>query len=135
MRWLKRALLFWALALPGFYFVGLPYLIGRLETKVRADTYADCQRQHAALQGATPDAATQARTDTFCHCLSDTLVFTQADLMDAVQKRPPAALTALVKSQVSTCAKARDQAMTQPAQTPMPVTTTDAQGREVIYFK
>lgn len=135
MRWLKRALLFWVMVLPLFYFVGLPYLIGRLETKVRADTYADCQRQHAALIGSTPDAATQARTDRFCHCLADTLVFTQADLVDALHKRPPAALTALVKAQVSTCATQRDQAMKAPNATPMPVTTTDAEGREVIYFK
>ena len=107
MRWLLRFLLFWAISTPLFYIVGLPLVLDHFSTKIRDQNYTQCITHLASegLMGAANAAFTQAQGENYCHCMSDDLTFTQADLWDAVQRKPPAALTAMAQAASERCGK------------------------------
>ena len=105
MRWLKRSLIFWAISLPLFYLFGLPYLLDMLSKKAGEDSFAQCiaQMRTEGLLGGANSPFTPPMIDAYCHCVSSGLTFTKADLFDMVNKRPPAALTALANAKAQTC--------------------------------
>jgi hypothetical protein len=100
MRWLLRLLLFWAITAPLFYVFGLPYLLDMLSKKTQAEAYAQCQQQllKEGLIGSKNSPINEQQGVGYCHCASDHLILTQNDVFDLVQKKPPAALTALSES-------------------------------------
>lgn len=115
-RYLLRTLLFWAISLPLFYLFGLPLLMDKLSAKARSESYAQCSEQlkQPNMAGAVPSD----KADSYCHCVSDGLTFTQADLRDAISKKPPAAITALQTSLVEKC----NRELQQPPQPTVPAT-------------
>jgi hypothetical protein len=105
MRKLIKMLVFWAISLPLFYLFGLPFALEKLSTKVQRDSFAQCQKQLATegMVGALNSPLRPDQAEHYCHCVSDKLTFTQADLMDAVKKQPPKALTAQAELLASEC--------------------------------
>jgi hypothetical protein len=105
MRWLLRLLLFWAISAPLFYLFGMPYMLDLLSKKAQAQTYAQCQQQlrDQGLVGSKNASLHEQQGVGYCHCMSDGLVMTKADLMDALHRRPPAALTAMAQARTDTC--------------------------------
>ena len=105
MRWLIRMLLFWAITAPLFYLFGLPFLIDMLSKKAQAQGYEQCatQLKTDGTAGGLNSPLTQAQGEKYCHCVSDRLIFTKNDVLDAVQKKPPAALNALAQSLADGC--------------------------------
>jgi hypothetical protein len=105
MRWLIRMLLFWAITAPLFYLFGLPYLIDSLSNKAQTQGYAQClaQLKNDGTAGGLNSPLTDFQGEKYCHCVSDRLIFTKNDVLDAVQKKPPAALNALAQSFADGC--------------------------------
>lgn len=105
MRWLLRLLLFWAVCAPLFYMFGLPYLLDMLSKKAQGEAYAQCQQQLAkeGLIGSKNSPLNEQQGVGYCHCASDRLILTKNDVFDLVQKKPPAALTALSESISKQC--------------------------------
>jgi hypothetical protein len=105
MRWLRRSLLFWAISMPLFYLFGLPALLDMLTTKARNEGYTQCstQMKSEGLVGSANSPVTPDQGEKYCRCLSDGLIFSKNDLFDMVQKKPPAALTALAQSLADSC--------------------------------
>ena len=112
MRWVKRLLLFWLVAAPLGYVFGLPYGLQLLSEKVQRDARTQCYAQ-LTQQGLLGSGAPfgQAQADAYCACVSDGLLFTEADLKDVLQKKPPATLTAKANAQAETCNQRLQQAL------------------------
>lgn len=102
MRYLIRTLFFWAISLPLFYVVGLPFMMDKLSAKARGESYTQCAEQlrQPNLAGIPGDKA-----EGYCHCVSDGLIFTKSDLFDVLQKKQPAAITALQATLVEKCSR------------------------------
>jgi hypothetical protein len=113
MRWLIRMLIFWAITAPLFYFFGLPALLDMLSKKARSEGYTQCiaHLQKEGMMGSANAPVTAAQGETYCHCVSDRLTFTQNDVMDMVQKKPPAALTAMANALSQSCNRDLQQSM------------------------
>jgi hypothetical protein len=105
MRWLLRLLLFWAITAPLFYVFGLPYLLDMLSKKAQADAYTQCQQQltKEGLVGSKNSPLNEQQGVGYCHCVSNRLILTKNDVFDLVQKKSPAALTALSESIAKQC--------------------------------
>ena len=107
MRWLLRMLLFWAITGPLFYLFGLPYLLDILSKKTQQQAYDQCKAQlvKEGLTGVPTALVKPAQAENYCHCVSDPLILTKADVFDLVKKKPPTALNALAQSKAETCNK------------------------------
>lgn len=97
MRWLLRLILFWAISAPLFYFFGLPMLIEHLNGKTRRTSYDQCIQhlRDEGMIGSGIGKITPERGEAYCHCVSDGITFTKADILDMVKQHPPTALTEL----------------------------------------
>ena len=137
MRWLKRSLLFWALTLPLFYLFLLPWLLTKLEAKARNDSFASCQthltEEHLAH---VPTAVlTDADAATYCHCVSDIITITRADLVELAQKKQPARLTSAMKPVVDACNATLQAGMNARINTgAQPRSTFGPDGTETVHF-
>lgn len=104
MRWLLRLILFWAICAPLFYVFGLPLLLEKVSAKARADGFTQCIEHFNK-----PDMALMAshlpqpERDAYCHCATDEIALTKADLPDLVQRRQPARLTAAMQQHTEQC--------------------------------
>ena len=105
MRWLLRMLIFWAISAPLFYVFGLPVALDHLNKKTRKDAYSQCitHLTNERMMGGANSPMSQTQGTEYCHCVSDGLTVTQNDLLDLVQKKEPAALTAASKLQTDAC--------------------------------
>jgi hypothetical protein len=105
MRWLIRMVVFWAISAPLFYVFGLPYLLELLSKKAQTEGYTQCitLMTNEKKMGSPNSPLTQLQGETYCHCVSDHLIFTQGDLVEMVQKKPPTALTVLAQSLTTEC--------------------------------
>ncbi|MES2984092.1 MAG: hypothetical protein V4735_02770 [Pseudomonadota bacterium] len=136
MRWLWRSLAFWAVSLPLFYLFGLPMLLDQLSAKATREGYGQCITQMRAegLLGGANSPFPPERIDQYCHCVSDGLIFTKPDLFDMVQKRPPAALTALASAKAATCNASLEQSVGMGAATVGAPITPPATDDKVTHF-
>lgn len=105
MRWLLRLILFWALMAPISYYFGLPIALEKLSAKAQTQALADCRTKLTTegLVGSANSPLNPQQGEGYCHCMSDKLVLTKADLLDVVQKKPPAALTAMAQTIADGC--------------------------------
>lgn len=105
MRWLLRLLLFWAISGPLFYLFGLPKLMDYMNHKTRTATRDQCiaQLRDEGKLGSNPGQIPPTHAEQYCHCVSDKLTITRADLIDMVQQKPPTALTALSQNLGQQC--------------------------------
>ena len=137
MRWLLRSFLFSCISLPLFYLLALPWLMGKLNVKTRAESYAQCQHQlHETGMAGSPTALLKApQADAYCHCVSDSITLTRADLVPLAQHQPPTRLTAAMKPTVDACNDALKAGINQTITTaPAPSVTRDANGVEIVHF-
>lgn len=107
MRWLLRLILFWGLMTPISYYFGLPIALEKLGAKAQAQAFDECQKKLTAegtMGGANSPLSPQQGLG-YCHCLSDKLVLTKADLLDALQHKPPAALNAFAQAEADRCGR------------------------------
>lgn len=137
MRWLIRMALFWAVSLPLFYLFALPFLLGQLSAKAQTQGYAACLVQ-LREQGLTESPIAPLRPidgQNYCHCVTDGLQFTRADLPELVQHQTPARLTEVQKPVIEACNAALQAAMNETIrQAPATSSTFDADGTETIHF-
>lgn len=113
MRWLLRFILFWAISAPLLYIFGLPALLDLLSKKAQNEGYTQCitLMTNEKRIGSPNSPLTQAQGETYCKCVSGGLIFTQGDLFDVVEKKPPQALTALAKSLAEKCNRDLQQSL------------------------
>ncbi len=113
MRWLIRMLVFSAISMPLFYLFGLPHLLDFINKKVKADGYSQCitLMTNEKQIGSPNSPLSQAQGERYCTCISTDLIFTQRDLMDTIQKKPPTALTALATSLNEKCNRELQQSL------------------------
>jgi hypothetical protein len=106
-------MLFWSISGPLFYLYGMPALLEMLSKKAQDDGYRQCitLMTNEKQIGSPNSPLTQAQGETYCKCASSGLIFTQNDLFDMVQKKPPAALTALAKSLAEKCNRDLQQSL------------------------
>lgn len=137
MRWLIRSLIFWAVCAPLFYLFGLPMMMHKLETKSRAENYTACQQhlkdEHIANVPSAMVSPLQA--DQYCHCISDPITLTQADLFDLVQKKSPQRLADAMKPIVEGCNTALQGQLNRAVNAgPGPSSTYEPNGTETVHF-
>ena len=113
MRWLIRFMLFWAILVPLFYFFGLPMLLEFMNKKVKTDGYTQCitLMNNEKRMGSPNSPLTQTQGETYCKCVSSSLIFTRSDLFEIAQKKPPTALTALANSLNEKCNRELQQSL------------------------
>ena len=138
MRTLLRLALFWAVTAPLLYVYGLPWLLGKLDAKAQAQSYAAClehlKTEH--LIGGPGWVIKQADAEKYCHCVSDGLHFARADLPELMQKKTPARVETLMKPVVEACNATLQASMNATVQTaPGPSIERKADGTEVIHFR
>ena len=137
MRWLIRSLIVWAITLPLFYLVGLPYMLNTLSDKARKDSFAQCQA-HLKTQNMAYVATAiikPERADTYCHCVSAPIQITNADIPDLVQKKQPERLNNAIKPVIEACNAALQDDMSRAMSTGAPTRSTfDADGVETVHF-
>lgn len=107
MRIFLRLLLFWVLMTPISYYFGVPYALQILSHKAQMQSYGECQKNlvtQGLVGGANPTLDAR-QSEAYCHCLSDKLVLTKADLLDALQHKPPAALNAFAQAEADRCGR------------------------------
>ncbi len=138
MRWLMRSLIFWAVSAPLFYLFGLPFLIGKLETKSRAASFTACQAhlKDENIAYAPASIISPAQADAYCHCVSDPIAFTNADLFDLAQKKQPERLTAAMKPALEACNATLQQSMNNAINSaPATRSTWEPDGTETVHFQ
>ena len=138
MRWLVRSLIFWAICAPLFYMFGLPKLMVKLETKARTENYAACQThlKDEHLAGVPTAIINDKEADKYCHCVSDSIALTNADLFDLARKRQPARLEAVMKPIVEACNKTLQDKLTRNViSTEQPYSTFEKDGTETVRFR
>lgn len=113
MRWLIRFLVFWAISAPLFYIFGLPALLDFISKKAQTEGYTQCitLMTNEKRIGSPNSPLTQMQGETYCKCVSSSLIFSQNDLLDVAQKKPPTALTALAKTLSEKCNRELQQSL------------------------
>ncbi|MDX2094670.1 MAG: hypothetical protein SFW64_01830 [Alphaproteobacteria bacterium] len=113
MRWLRRLVIFWAVSGTLFYVFGMPMLLDFMSRKVQRDGYTQCITQMTEQKqiGSPNSPLSQEQGEHYCRCTSDSLMFTPDDLSDAIQKKPPAALTAQAQSLAEQCQRDLQQSL------------------------
>lgn len=137
MRWLLRALIFWVVCAPLFYFFGLPLLMNSLQTKSRTENYTACIRhlQEEHLANVPSSLLSPQQADEYCHCISDTITLTQEDLFDIVQKKQPQRLEAAMKPIVDSCNETLQSTLNRAINSgTAPRSTYDPNGTETVHF-
>lgn len=125
MRWLVRLLLFWAIAIPLAYLFGIPALTDYMTKKIRTQGYEQCiaTLTKEGTLGKPDSLLSQQQGEHYCHCVSDNLIFTKADLFDMVPKntseigkpKQPGPLTALAKTIADRCTADLQKTLMAPA--------------------
>ncbi len=137
MRTLLRLLIFWALMAPVFYFLILPMLMDRLNTRARAQSFDACiaQLQKEGIYGPPPALIKQEQAEHYCHCVADGLTLERADLPALAQHKQPDRLTNAMKPVVEGCNKELQESLNAIINgAPAPTSGRAADGTEVIYF-
>jgi hypothetical protein len=130
----------WSISGVASYVYGLPYALDYLQTKTRAQAYAQCVEQFRTngLLGAANSPITPSIADAHCHCIADPLLFTRDDLMDAVQQKQPAHISQQAETLVATCNTSLEQKLTGGSVAPAPpipaASTTQPDGTEIVHF-
>lgn len=121
MRWLVRSMVLWAIMAPLFYFFGLPMLMEKLSKQTQTQTYTQClaNLKQQGLMDSDDAPISTKQGEHYCHCMSDGLTFTKPDIIDALHKRPPAALSAQAKAIAQQCNE--ELKATLAAQAPIPL--------------
>lgn len=131
-RWFLRTLLCWIIFLPVFYFLLLPLLMDKLQTKMRNDAYNQCQAQltQDKLVGQPNSPFSLTEAETYCRCAGDAITLTHDDLIALAKRERPERLENAMKPLVEACT-ATLQRGTGPA------ASTGAQGNvvETVTFK
>jgi hypothetical protein len=146
MRRLLYLAIFWACSSLLFYGYGLPWMMRMLQGKVRDQTYATCMlqlRTQGIIEAQTAPLVPEDGQQ-YCHCVSDPLTFTRADLFDAVHKRQPAHVAAQAQQQVAACTPQLQEKIDAATPAPSPAaptppsapgtTTVEPDGTQVIHF-
>lgn len=137
MRLLLRIAIFWLITLPLFYAFGLPKLLSMLSEKVRADGYTECLaqlKQQNIID--TPAALVKHEVgEHYCHCVTDGLTLTKADLPDLVQRRMPQRVADMQKPVIDACNKELQERVNGIITgAPAPRVTRKDDGTEIMYF-
>lgn len=113
MRWLLRFIMFWAITGPLFYIFGIPFMLDMLTKKTRNDAYNQCitTMTNEKQIGSPNSPLSEAQGQGYCYCVSGSLIFTKTDLFDVVQKRQPAALSTLARTQAERCNRELQQSL------------------------
>ena len=141
MRWLLRFIIFWAISAPISYFYGIPALLDYMTNKVRTDGYAQCMTHMSSekLVGGENAPFTAQQGEKYCHCISDSLTFTKADLFEMIPKnkeefgkpKQPTALTAQAEALSQKC----NAELQQSQSIVPPVAAPAASGNEPIFIE
>ncbi len=138
MRKLAKFFVFWAISGTLFYVFGIPYALEQLQAKTRNETYTQCveQLRQQGMVGLDNSSLNTAQGDEYCHCVADPLLFTQDDLMDMAQRKPPTKLTAQAQAQVVACNKTLEDLLSGgPAPTINPAgNEVQPDGTEIVHF-
>lgn len=133
MRWLARLLIriiiFWAIVALLAYIFGIPALTDYMTKKVRTQGYDQCiaTLTQEGTMGKPGSMLNQQQGENYCHCISDGLIFTKADLFDILPKnsseigtqKQPGPLTALAKSISERCNTDLQKVMQAPVNQPI----------------
>ena len=137
MRFIKYSFLFWLACLPLFYAFGLPKVIAAIEKRTQAESFAKCQHHLMEEKIAYVAAAVikPERADEYCHCVSDNIVFSKADLMDLAMQRQPEELGAALAPIVEGCTRELERSIANAVNTgPKPRSTWEPDGTETVHF-
>lgn len=133
MRFLKRFLLFWLIMAPLFYLFGLPFLMGKLESKMKTDQYVQCQ-EHLKKEGLASILKTE-QANSYCTCISDSVKLEKSDIYDMVRHVQPHQLFAKMRPIVDGCNETLKKAVNNTARSlPAPRTETQPDGTQIIHF-
>lgn len=137
MRWVLRSLLFWVISLPVFYLFGLPYLLTKLSDRARLESFVQCQTHLKEERIAyVPTALMKVdRADQYCHCVSDPITLTRADLFELARKKQAERLNNAMKPVIEACNSALQDDMSKAISAGAPTHSTfDENGVETVHF-
>jgi len=133
MRYLVRLLLFSLVLAPVSYLFGLPFLVTKLEEKMRVDQYVQCEA-HLKKEGLATILKTE-QMNSYCRCVSDAVKLQKSDIKDMVLRKPPQALYSTMRPAIDACNAGLQKSIgTTRENLPKPRTVTKPDGTQIIHF-